>query len=194
MKLHTMMIAAAGLAVAGVATNADAQEIKTYGGVGGALNDAGFDNNFNTIPGVTRFEIFVPDSGTIGSLDVVELDINHTWVGDLTIDLIHKDSGTAIRLIDRPGVPESTFGNSDDLMGIYGFVDGAAPIPEESDPGGSGMVAAGDYGPSAGALADFNGLDKGGVWSLVVTMTNAPAPGALALLGLAGLAGRRRRN
>lgn len=209
MKLQTILIAAAGLSVAGVAVNADAQ-VKEYFGNGGALNDAGFDNNFNTIPGVTRFEIFVPDSGAIASLDSVNLDINHTWVGDLTIDLIHKDSGTAVRLVDRPGFPESTFGNSDDLAGLYSFVDGAAPIPEEADPGGSGMVAPGQYGPSGpGSLADFSGLDKGGIWSLVIqddasgdtgalngwniVMTN-PAPGALALLGIAGLAGRRRRD
>ena len=209
MKMQVSLVAAS-IAVLGVATGANAQDTRIYDGTGGVLNDAGFDNNFNTIPGVTRFEIFVPDTGEIRGIKAINLDINHTWVGDLTIDLVHKDSGTSVRLIDRPGVPETTFGNSDDLDGEYSFIDGFAPIPEESDPGGSGMVAPGNYGPSVGNLFDFQGLEKFGVWSLVIQddasgdtgvlnswqiiMNNAPAPGALALLGLAGLCGTRRRR
>ncbi len=46
--------------------------------------------------------IRISDSGTVQDLKVV-LDINHTWVGDLKIFLIHKTSGTRVRLVNRPG-------------------------------------------------------------------------------------------
>ncbi len=67
--------------------------------------------------------------------------------------------------------------------------------------------------PGAGpgvALADFNGLNAVGSWALYIgdgaggdtgildrwslTITTLPAPGALALLGIAGLVSRRRRR
>ena len=51
---------------------------------------------------------------------VIDLEIDHTWVGDLDIVLVHTaDDGTVTEaaLVARPGVPETTFGCSGDLVG-----------------------------------------------------------------------------
>ena len=38
------------------------------------------------------------------------LQIDHNWVGDLTIELEHVSTGTIVTLMDRPGHPVTTFG------------------------------------------------------------------------------------
>jgi hypothetical protein len=208
MKGKNLFAATAALTALAIAGSAMAEGgiTKTYAGQGGVLND-----DVGGIPGVSRFEIFVPDHGEILDFKSLNLDILHTWVGDLNITLTHKDSGTQLLITDRPGVPGSTFGNSDNLDGLYSFQDGFAPLPETSG-GGSlpGVIDPGSYGAEGGSFSIFNGLDKFGTWSLVITdnaggdtgelfgwdivLNNVPAPGALALIGLAGLVGGRRRR
>ena len=205
MKVHSIL---AATAVAGLAASvALGNEPKSYEQVFDEplpWNDSGADG-----PGINRFEIFVPDSGIIKDVKELFLDIEHTWVGDLRITLTHKDSGTTALLLDRPGVPDSTFGNSDDLAGLYTFIDGGDVFPETTQPDGSGLVPNGAYS-GVDSLSVFEGLNKFGTWSLVIednaggdtgalfawgfTVNNIPAPGALALLGVAGLAGTRRRR
>jgi subtilisin-like proprotein convertase family protein len=50
---------------------------------------------------------------------VIDLNMNHTWVGDLVITLTHTSSTGEVKSVDllnRPGVPESSFGCSGDLV------------------------------------------------------------------------------
>ncbi|GJM45302.1 MAG: hypothetical protein DHS20C21_21440 [Gemmatimonadota bacterium] len=50
---------------------------------------------------------------------IIDLNIEHTWVGDLVINLVHTSDGgvvTTVPLVDQPGVPESTFGCAGDLV------------------------------------------------------------------------------
>jgi subtilisin-like proprotein convertase family protein len=55
----------------------------------------------------------VPTSG-ISILDIqVDLAINHTWVGDITVTLQAPSGGPTITLIGRPGVPEPPAGAGD---------------------------------------------------------------------------------
>ena len=49
--------------------------------------------------------------GTIGDVNFL-IGVTHTWVGDLIVTLEH--GGTTVTLIDRQGVPASTFGCSAD--------------------------------------------------------------------------------
>ncbi len=61
------------------------------------------DSSRRNVAGPTLTDtINIPDSGTVQNLKVT-LDIDHTWVGDLKIYLIHKASSTQVRLVNRPG-------------------------------------------------------------------------------------------
>ncbi|MCH8824413.1 MAG: proprotein convertase P-domain-containing protein [Planctomycetes bacterium] len=178
---------------------------KSYEGSGfeGWIDNGGPEN-----PNLS--EIFVSDHGEILSMDIVSLiDFNHTWAGDLIIRLTHKDTGTSVTLLDRPGIPESNFGANADFAGNYDWQDGGFVWDDMTFDGGvvpTNVI----FGPVTGALSDFAGEDKFGTWSLTIsdgafldvgslggwgfTVTNVPAPGALALLGLAGLVARRKRT
>ena len=104
----------------------------------------------------------VANGGTIEKLDVL-LDIEHTWVGDLIIDLRHALSNTSVRLVDRPG-DENCSGDNiqvtlDDQAGLSiqtDCQDDPAAFPEER------------YRP-ANPLSAFNGLSMVGDWILTVS-------------------------
>jgi subtilisin-like proprotein convertase family protein len=98
----------------------------------------------------------------------VWIDMSHTWVGDLKFVLEHLDSGTQITLIDRPGVPVSTFG--------CGYDDIAVVLDDEGDTlvedvcNASGPALADTLRPME-ALVAFNGQIGTGVWQLSVMDT-----------------------
>jgi len=109
---------------------------------------------------------------------VVQLVIQHTWIGDLAATLTHGT--TTITLMDRPGSDGSNYGCDADLTSdhpIY-FFDGAArPIqcgPETMCPlcFPSGQVGSLLYVP-AEALAAFQGQDVYGPWIFSIS-DNAP--------------------
>lgn len=129
-----------------------------------------------------------------GSLDSANGDFimnfgeNFTWADDLTVLIANEDL-------------------SELHVQIGGFSDfGAAnrfvwPTGASGDPGtaGGGLVETGGIDVSGYFLWIGNGYASGGTgdWSGSITLggslVHVPAPGALALLGMAGLAGRRRR-
>lgn len=199
--MSKLIAATAGLACASVAlaTPVDADWI--FQGQGFTIPDSNSDGISSTI----TVDVHAP----IGEV-WVDLDITHTWVGDLVVTLTGPN-GQVVDLINRPGVPASTFGNSSDLGGIYTFRDGSAPIPESGTPT---VVPMGTYGPapeSANSFASaYNGSDKFGDWTLTISdnaggdtgvlngwtlyINKIPTPGTIALAGLAGLVGIRRRR
>jgi len=72
------------------------------------------DNN----PYGTANTIYINDSRQIYDLNI-SLDIDHTWIGDLIVELIHLETGKTARLIDRPGIPVSNQGcDNDDIKAI----------------------------------------------------------------------------
>jgi subtilisin-like proprotein convertase family protein len=114
---------------------------------------------------------------------VVDLNIEHTWVGDLVITLCHtSDSGavTCVNLVDRPGVPESSFGCSGDLVSDpenkYYFSSrqdlallGETDCPTVIDPACYHTAI-----ESVPGLEVFNGLPFGdGSWSLEIVDNGA---------------------
>lgn len=85
--------------------------------------------------------IIVGDAYCMGDVDV-ELEITHTYIGDLTVDLTSPE-GTTVRLWDRSG------GGDDDISAFF------------NDDGG-------DLPDGPGALEDFVGEIVTGTWTMVV--------------------------
>lgn len=137
-------------------------------------NVAGGINSAITVPATN-----IPNAGSLR----VRINVGHSWVGDLRFTLTTPCGNTL--LFDRPGVPVSTVGNSDNLgtsaagsppappSAVYFFdIAGATIIPETSS---GGLIAAGTYRPSdvSGAAQNWAGLtfpcSAGGTWTLNVS-------------------------
>ncbi len=170
-----LAFSAAILCAASLAT---AQPVKDYKW---DVNQAIPDNDPN---GLSNTQ-FVPDQGIIRDVNV-DLLIEHTWQGDLIVDVSH--GGVTVPLLFRAGDSQSTglgfsennFGNplDPDMKFILddeaaGFYDSAAPngIGNVADPGILNVSGSwkpyGANGPSA--LSKFDGMDKHGDWTLFVS-------------------------
>jgi hypothetical protein len=196
------------LALASVVAIAGSASANVYVGVGGAIPDS-------PAPGIVS-TIVIGDSFQITDLTFTILGLTHTWAGDLVATVTHVDSGISIDLFHRVGRVNSGFGDSSDFGGDYRFGDGetgdlwaaAAAIPGGAViPGGGYRTSGANSSAFTSILALFAGVNVSGTWQLKIQdfaggdtgafqgweIFAVPAPGALALLGLAGLAGRRRR-
>ncbi len=152
------------------------------------------------------------------------INFSHTWIGDLSATLEHVDTGTTVVILNRPGLgpfPSNDFpggtccGNDANIAGNYDWADGTGAFFWPGIGGGPPANSPTAYDPRgysdfATPLSLFAGEDKHGTWRFTLydgasldigsiqgwemTITNVPAPGALALLGLAGLVSRRRRR
>lgn len=121
----------------------------------------------------------------------IGIEIEHTFAGD--IEFTVGSPGGVFNLADNEG-------GGDDLGGIYEFVqaggsDNAWPVDGVGPYNANGWVA----GPISGdgwnvQLNDTFGGDEGYVTAVWIDYNVVPAPGAMALLGLAGVAGMRRRR
>jgi trimeric autotransporter adhesin len=122
-------------------------------------------------PGSISDTISIADVSTLSDLNVY-IRANHTWVGDLIFTLQHVPSGTTVTLIDRPGVPASTFGCSGDNYDVTVDDEGLdTPIENQCvapPPAITGQAIGGDP-PNASLLAAFDGLSIQGDWTLTVT-------------------------
>jgi subtilisin-like proprotein convertase family protein len=143
-------------------------------------------------------DLAIPDDDPNGVVDAVTLpvsltDVNvfvwagHPWVGDLTFELSSTDHGP-VRVIDRPGVPDSPFGcDGDDILA---WLDDEGLFPAEDICSSSGTAISGVFEPSE-PLAAFDGERFSGVWTLDAVDTVAPDSGSLVVwsLGVAGTYG-----
>ncbi|GAB5398638.1 MAG: hypothetical protein Aureis2KO_02230 [Aureisphaera sp.] len=99
--------------------------------------------------------ITITDDFTINDVNV-NLNIDHTWVGDLDIQLIHPDNTTSVTIIDR------VCGN------CQNFTDTTLD-DEATDPIAGGTPPfTGSFQPSE-PLSAFDGLSSIGDWTLVIT-------------------------
>ncbi len=192
----------AGLAFA---AGAMANLPSTVSGLGGAIPDAG-GGSFTSSVSLA--------GGAVSILGVSFNGLSHTWAGDLVMELTGPGAGNTFAFHYRPGWTGAGFGNSADYVASnsYGFFDGGTPFGSPS-----GVIPTGNYAPVAGSgapaqsITSFGGMTgAAGTWTLTIT-DNAggdtgslngwtlhykaiPTPGAAALLGLAGVAGLRRRR
>ena len=105
-------------------------------------------------PNVVRSEIRVSDGlGNIRDINVL-LDIQHTWVGDLDVSLIGP-RGKTVQLVGRDG------GGSDNFRFTI-LDDEAAGGIEDGRPPFRGVFR------PRGSLADFDGRDPNGTWTLEI--------------------------
>jgi subtilisin-like proprotein convertase family protein len=105
-------------------------------------------------PGVTTSTIEVTGAGKVYDLNV-ELDISHTYVGQLTATLYSPD-GTAVALFSNVGGSGANFTATVlDDQATTSITAGSAPFNDTFQPEGS--------------LAAFNGLDAAGTWTLEIT-------------------------
>ena len=126
----------------------------------------------------TEVPIEIPNSttGTVSStLEVqitepitsmtVDVDLSHTWVGDL-IATLSSPNNTGVILFDQPGVPASTFGcGEDDILAT--FDDNAALTAEDFENSCSQTPPAisGVFQPLV-PLASLAGENPAGMWQL----------------------------
>ncbi|HRI56725.1 MAG TPA: hypothetical protein PK170_06480, partial [Anaerolineae bacterium] len=114
--------------------------------------------------------ITVPDNAAILDLDVY-IRAAHTWVGDVSFTLQHVETATTAVLVNRPGVPASTFGCSGDNYDVTVNDEGAStPIENQCAnlPAITGDAPGGDP-PNTSLLAAFDGQSTQGSWVLTAT-------------------------
>ena len=112
--------------------------------------------------GGVQSTLFVPVSGRIKDLDVRIDSIDHSFVGDLKVELTSPDNSTTVRLIEHVGGPNN---GGDDLVDTI-FDDEATTVI------GMGTSAApytGRFRPQGDQLSRFDGAEQQGTWKLRVS-------------------------
>ncbi len=120
--------------------------------------------------------ISMANTSSINDLDIT-LNVNHTWVGDLEFTLEHDDTGTSVTFYDRPGVPSSSYGcsnNNIDAAFDDEGTDGSVESTCNSNPAIGGSLT-----PSPDALSAFDGENMNGTWTLTAIDHVSPDPGTL---------------
>jgi len=110
----------------------------------------------------------IPASSNLLDVDIY-INTTHTYVGDLKFTVSHN--ATSAVIIDRPGVPASTFGCSGDNIDVTvndEGPDGNIETQCANLPAIFGDRVGGDP-PSTSLLATFDGLDINGDWTLNVS-------------------------
>ncbi|MGD2130356.1 MAG: proprotein convertase P-domain-containing protein [Lysobacterales bacterium] len=103
------------------------------------------------------------DIGGCGAVSDVNvgLDVTHSWVGDLAFTLTSPE-GTSVTILDRPGVPATTFGCSgDDIAAVF---DDDASVTAE-DMCNNLPAISGDVIPN-NPLSAFDSQIADGEWTL----------------------------
>lgn len=117
--------------------------------------------------------ISVPGSGTITDLNV-GIEITHTYIGDLIIELTHVSTGTTVVLFDQPGTtvytpPGLPCGSNCGCSGndIDATLDDEASVAAENMCRSTAPAIYGSVRPNH-LLSAFDGEDMGGTWRLTV--------------------------
>jgi len=121
----------------------------------------------NTPAGVTT-DINVASGGPLQTMEL-QLDISHTWVGDLIIRLEHVESATSIELMNRPVGANATFGCNADNVNTT-VADGAPLSLQTGCNDGATNEAYPNpaYSPNE-PMSTFAGVPLAGTWRLSVS-------------------------
>lgn len=123
--------------------------------------------------------LYVSDNTLISSVNT-ELEINHSWVGDVSARLI-SPGGTIVRLFDRPGVPGSQYGCGGSDLALS-FDDEAPNSPDvlENTCNSISPAISGNFKP-IDPLAGLAGENSTGNWTLSVSDAYSQDGGAVIL-------------
>lgn len=148
-----------------------------------AFTDDGYDGTLASMACASVDVVSVGDD--LLDAVLVEMALDHTWIGDLVIKLVHP-SGTVITLMNRPGLAESAddgtggVGRSNDLESASPLTFHSGGATDAESMGGAMEFAIVcsedglcDYSPNAGAatpgdLDSLLGSSVGGAWQLCV--------------------------
>lgn len=181
-SLFTGLVLAGGLGI-----SASAMAVQFPGTGVGAIPDglAGTPPQFGT-PLVVNFAV----AGLASNVSTVAVQINmtHTWVGDVDVVLAAPGGSPSLVIVSRIGVTTATgFGDSSNYGGVYNFVDGTAgtniwTVATNAACDSNCVVTAGDYRttgaggngqtnppPVTSLVTTFGGLTPGqanGTWTL----------------------------
>ncbi|MEM0519413.1 M36 family metallopeptidase [Aequorivita flava] len=117
----------------------------------------------NNPTGVTA-TMNVTENVTITDLDV-DINISHTWVGDIIVTL-KSPAGTTATIIDRPGRTTSGAGCSRD--DIDATLDDEAATPVETECATATPTIDGSFIPN-NPLSIFDGENTAGIWEVTVS-------------------------
>ncbi len=146
----------------------------------------------------TCVDVTVADDGTVLS-GTLRLALDHTYISDLKVQLI-SPRGNALTLLNRPGIPQTTFGDSSNLSAAFPitFTSAGSTNAEAmgNTIGGTSIVCKddkrctfvpepnGDTSSNMSSFAGFAGEKSGGVWKLCVSDLSRYDAGALKGVGL----------
>ncbi len=125
--------------------------------------------------------ISIPDSnptGVVGALSTLKtlsiqdlnlsLNITHSWVGDLVVQLKHVETGTVVTLIERMGRASSGFGCSHDNLNVELDDEGAGGAIESLCGSGSTVPTSPPTFVPNNPLSAFDGQSISGTWQVIV--------------------------
>jgi len=133
----------------------------------------------DNLPAGATSTISITDTGDLQDLDV-QINANHTWVGDLIFTLEHVDTGTSVTFYDRPGFTGTGFGCSgDNIPGVFGDDEGADGSFESNCLNATPAFPADGHFTPNNPLSAFDGEDLAGDWTLTVSDNAAGDTGTL---------------
>jgi cysteine-rich repeat protein len=154
-----------------------------YAGMSLGITDNGYNGQ---LASMACASITTPATGTISSVDSVQVTANHPWVGDLTIKVV-SPTGTVVTVMSRPGLNEAADdgngagGDSSNLGASFPvtFTQSAMVSAEVmgSTIGANAVVCEADmicnYLPADGAAVDgnlttFAGQSPTGTWQVCI--------------------------
>ncbi len=110
--------------------------------------------------------IQVNDEGTVAGLVIRNIDISHTYVGDLSAYL-RSPSGTVVQLFHRPGVPGTFYGCPGANL-LLGFADDAPDTQAILEATCNNYPAISGMFQPIGVLSSLTGEPAQGTWKLTI--------------------------
>ncbi len=115
---------------------------------------------------ITQSIINFSNPGKVIKVSVIDLDIEHTFVGDIKASLT-SPSGKVLRLFDRIGSPDIIFGCAGDNMKVSFFDDASRTAGQLENTCGSNPAAIGNFQP-IDPFSNLVGEPAEGDWILTI--------------------------